>query len=53
MAFDTIPAEQKGAGNVTYWSGVAIGIDDYEKARDEIVRRVDALVAALANDRAE
>ena len=51
LAFDPIPAEQKGDANVTYWSGVPIGIDDYEATRDEIVRRVDALAASLANDK--
>ncbi len=42
LAFDTIPADRKGRANVTYWSGVPIGIDDYEATRDEIVRRVSA-----------
>src|SRR5215510_9821182 len=49
LAFDTIPAEQRGHANVTYWSGVPIGIDNYETTRDEIVRRVDALIPTLAN----
>jgi protein-tyrosine-phosphatase len=47
LAFDTIPAERKGTANVTYWSGVPIGINDYEATRDEIVRRVDALIPTL------
>jgi protein-tyrosine-phosphatase len=47
LAFDTIPEERKGSANVTYWSGVPIGIDDYEKTRDEIARRVDALIPTL------
>ena len=51
LAFDTIPAERKGSANVTYWSGVPVGIDDYEASRDEIVRRVDALIPALANEK--
>jgi protein-tyrosine-phosphatase len=53
LAFDTIPEEQKGSANVTYWSGVPIGIDDYEKTRDEIARRVDALIPTLANETAK
>jgi arsenate reductase (thioredoxin) len=51
LAFDTIPVEQKGSANVTYWSGVPIAIDDYETTRDEIARRVDALVATLSNEK--
>src|SRR5689334_10925048 len=51
LAFDTIPVEQKGSANVTYWSGVPIAIDDYETSRDEIARRVDALVATLSNEK--
>ena len=50
FAFDTIPAERKGQADVTYWSGVPIGIDDYEATRDEIARRVDALIPTLANE---
>jgi protein-tyrosine-phosphatase len=51
LAFDPIPAEKKGDADVTYWSGVPLGIQDYEAARDEIARRVDALVANLANEK--
>ncbi len=51
LVFDTIPAEQMGSANVTYWSGVPIAIDDYETTRDEIARRVDALVATLSNEK--
>jgi hypothetical protein len=47
LAFDTIPDDRKGSANVTYWSGIPLGIDDYEATRNEIVRRVDALVATL------
>jgi len=50
FAFDTIPAERKGQADVTYWSGVPIGIDDYEATRDEIARRGDALIPTLANE---
>ena len=48
LAFDAIPASRKGDANVTYWSGVPLGIDDYEAARNEIARRVDALISTLA-----
>ena len=51
LAFDTIPAGMKGNASVTYWSGVPIGIDDYEATRDEIARRVDALATTLAIER--
>ena len=51
LAFDTIPVAQKGSADVTYWSGVPIAIDDYETTRDEIARRVDALVATLSNEK--
>lgn len=48
VAFDEIPAERRGGVNVTYWSGVPLGIDDYETTRDLIVRRIDALIPTLA-----
>src|SRR5947207_12398612 len=33
LAFDPIPAERKGDANVTYSSGVPLGIEDYEAMR--------------------
>ena len=51
FAFDTIPPERKGKADVTYWSDVPIGINDYEATRDEIVRRVDALIPTLASEK--
>ncbi|WP_233475789.1 hypothetical protein [Bradyrhizobium brasilense] len=48
VAFDQIPAERHGQADVTYWSGIPLGIDDYESARDQIVRRIDALIPTLA-----
>jgi hypothetical protein len=51
FAFDPIPAERKGDADVTYWSGVPLGIQDYQAARDEIARRVDALIPTLENVR--
>ena len=53
LAFDTVPAERRGRANVTYWSGVPLGIDDYEATRDEIVRRIDAMLPALAKEAAK
>jgi hypothetical protein len=50
LAFDPIPAERRGDAEVTYWPGVPLGIEDYEAARDEIARRVDALIPTLANE---
>lgn len=48
VAFDEIPAERRGGVNVSYWSGVPLGIDDYETTRDQIVQRIDALIPTLA-----
>lgn len=53
LAFDTIPAGMKGSADVTYWSGVPIGIDDYEATRDEIARRIDALAATLTAEKSK
>lgn len=48
VAFDEIPAERRVGINVTYWSGVPLGVDDYETTRDQIVQRIDALIPTLA-----
>jgi hypothetical protein len=50
LAFDTIPADQRGRAGVTYWSGIPLGINDYEATRDQIVQRIDALLPTLANE---
>ncbi|WP_245321184.1 hypothetical protein [Bradyrhizobium sp. NAS96.2] len=47
VAFDQVPAEQRGEANVTYWSGIPLGINDYEATRDQIVQRIDALIPTL------
>jgi hypothetical protein len=47
LAFDTIPEDRRGGMSVTYWSGIPLGIDDYDATRDEIARRIDALVLTL------
>ena len=51
LAFDAVPVEQRGNANVTYWSGVQLGINEYEAARDEIVRRIDELIPTLTADK--
>ncbi|MHC2620834.1 protein-tyrosine-phosphatase [Bradyrhizobium huanghuaihaiense] len=51
VAFDDVPAEQRGSTEVTYWSGIPLGVDDYEATRDEIVRRIDVLIPMLPNER--
>jgi len=50
LAFDVVPDERKGDASVTYWSGVPLGINDYEAARNEIVRRIDDLIPTLTAD---
>jgi hypothetical protein len=50
LAFDTIPADQRGGASVTYWSGIPLGINDYEATRDQIIQRIDALLPTLANE---
>ncbi len=50
LAFDTVPAKQSGRANVIYWPGIPIGIDHYEATRDEIIRRIDALIPTLAEE---
>jgi hypothetical protein len=50
LAFDAIPADRSGGASVTYWSGVPLGINDYDAARDEIVRRIDDLLPTLSAD---
>jgi hypothetical protein len=50
LAFDTIPADQRGRASVTYWSGIPLGINDYEATRDQIIQRIDALLPTLVNE---
>jgi hypothetical protein len=49
LAFDEIPADLRGSATVTYWPGIPLGISDYEVTRDEIVRRIDALMPTLTD----
>ena len=51
VTFDRIPEEQRGLADVTQWTGIPLGVDDYEASRDEIVKRIDALIPALANEK--
>jgi rhodanese-related sulfurtransferase len=53
LAFDTIPADLRGGAVVTYWSGIPLGINDYEATRDEIIRHIDALIPTLADELAK
>jgi len=48
VTFDSIPEEQRGLADVTHWTGIPLGVDDYEATRDEIVKRIDA--PTLANE---
>jgi DNA-binding beta-propeller fold protein YncE len=48
VAFDQIPAERRGPTEITYWSGIPLGVDDYETTRDQIVKRIDSLMPTLA-----
>jgi hypothetical protein len=48
LAFDAVLAELKGNASVTYWSGVPLGINDYDAARDAILRRINELISTLA-----
>ena len=48
VAFDPIPAERRGPTEITYWSGIPLGVDDYETTRDQIVKRIDSLMPTLA-----
>jgi rhodanese-related sulfurtransferase len=52
LAFDSIPADQRGGASVTYWSGIPLGINDFEVTRDQIIQRIDALIPTLANEAA-
>lgn len=51
VTFDRIPDEQRGLADVTQWTGIPLGVDDYEASRDEIVKRIDALIPSLTTRR--
>ena len=50
LAFDAVPLERSGEATVTYWSGVPLGVNDYDAARDNIMRRIDDLLPTLSAD---
>jgi len=49
FAFNEVPLDRKGTANVTLWSDVSPATEDYKRARDAIVRHVEAVVADLAS----
>ena len=49
FAFNEIPPNQKGTAIVTLWSDVSPATEDYNRARDAIVRHVEAVVSDLAS----
>ena len=49
MAFDTVPADRKGAADVTYWSDVPLDRKDCAGTRDAIIRHIDQLIPTLTS----
>jgi arsenate reductase (thioredoxin) len=49
FAFNEIPIDRKGTAIVTLWSDVSPATEDYNRARDTIVRYVEAVVSDLAS----
>ena len=47
FAFDAVPPELQGGGDVTYWSDVPPATKDYEAARSAIVRHIEAILGTL------
>ena len=45
FAFNEVPLDRKGTAIVTLWSDVSPATEDYNRARDEIVRHVEAVVS--------
>jgi hypothetical protein len=52
IAFDSVPDENRGLAEVSYWSDVPPATKNYVAARDMIARHIDDLVPALAADAA-
>jgi protein-tyrosine-phosphatase len=48
IAFDSVPDENRGIAEVSYWSDVPPATKNYDAARDVIARHIDDLVPALA-----
>jgi protein-tyrosine-phosphatase len=49
FAFNEVPSDLKGTAIVTLWSDVSPATEDYNRARDAIVRHVEAVVSDLAS----
>jgi len=49
FAFNEIPIDRKGTAIATLWSDVSPATEDYNRARDTIVRYVEAVVSDLAS----
>jgi len=49
IAFDSVPDENRGLAEVSYWSDVPPATRNYAAARDAIARHIDDLVPALAS----
>jgi len=49
FAFNEIPLDRKGTAIVTLWSDVSPATEDYNRARDAIVRHVETVVSDLAS----
>jgi len=48
FAFDEVPTDLKGDAEVTYWSDVPPATEDYVRARSEIVRHLEDVVASMS-----
>jgi len=48
FAFDEVPTDLKGDAEVTYWSDVPPATEDYVRARSEIVRHLEEVVASMS-----
>jgi arsenate reductase len=49
FAFNEVPVDRKGTAIVTLWSDVSPATEGYNRARDAIVRHVEAVVSDLAS----
>jgi hypothetical protein len=49
FAFNEVPLDRKGTALVTLWSDVSPATEDYNRARDAIVRHVEAVVSDLGS----
>jgi pyridoxal biosynthesis lyase PdxS len=47
FAFDEVPADLKGAAEVTYWSDVPLATKDYGAARRAIIRHLEEAIGPL------